>query len=256
MMNYKIIYEDKDIIVCHKMAGLPVQTGKIGAVDLVSELKNYLTKFRSIEPSLSAKQTQPKEPYLGVVHRLDQPVEGVILFAKTQKAAGVLSKQLTTGIMNKCYYAVAAGLPVEGKEQGILVDYLMKDNKTNSSKAVPANVIAVRNIPKDAKEAKLEYTLVKKATEGDKVYALYDIHLLTGRHHQIRVQMANANMPLLGDKKYGNDFSNELSNVLNVKNVALCAYKLEFTHPVTQKKQEFIIKPEGKIFEQFLPELL
>lgn len=237
-MKYKIIYEDKDIIVCHKMAGLAVQTGKIGAVDLVSELKNYLMKSHTTKPT--------KEPYLGVVHRLDQPVEGVILFAKNQKAAGVLSKQLTTGIMNKCYYAVAAGVPGEGEQQGVLIDYLMKDNKTNSSYVTTKD---------KGKESKLEYTLMEKVTYGDKIYALYDIHLLTGRHHQIRVQMANAKMPLLGDRKYGGEMSNTLSNELNVKNVALCAYKLEFTHPTTNKKTEFKIKPEGKIFEQFLPEL-
>ena len=236
MKNYKIIYEDKDIIICHKMAGLAVQTGKIGTLDLVSELKNYLLKSQDKKPS--------KEPYLGVVHRLDQPVEGVILFAKNQEAAGFLSKQLTTGIMNKCYYAVAAG--VCDKEQGLLTDYLMKDNKTNSSYVTSKE---------EGKESKLEYNLINKVTKDDKTYALYDIHLLTGRHHQIRVQMSNANMPLLGDKKYGNDFSNNLSTELNIRNVALCAYKFEFVHPATKKKMEFKVKPEGKIFEQFLPDL-
>lgn len=243
MMDYKIIYEDKDIIVCHKMAGLAVQTGKIGAQDLVSELKNYLMKSSGIKPQ--------KEPYLGVVHRLDQPVEGVILFAKNQRAAGVLSKQLTTGIMNKCYYAVAAVVPGDEDEQGVLTDYLIKDNKTNSSK-----VVTGKEITKDAKESKLEYALIRKSVIGDKAYALYDIHLLTGRHHQIRVQMSNAKKPLLGDRKYGSEFSNSLSTELSVKNVALCAYKLEFTHPSTNKKTEFRIKPEGKIFGQFLPDLL
>lgn len=237
-MNYKIIFEDKDIIVCQKMAGIPVQTGKIGAIDLVSELKNYIMK--------SAKTKPAKEPYLGVVHRLDQPVEGVILFAKNQVAAGALSKQLTTGIMNKCYYAVAAGVPKKGEEKGVLTDYLVKDAKTNSSSVTTKD---------KGKEAKLEYTLIKKAFSNEKSYALYDIHLLTGRHHQIRVQMANANMPLLGDKKYGSNFSCELSKELDVKNVALCAYKLEFIHPTSKKKMEFDIIPEGKIFQQFLPEL-
>lgn len=245
-MNYKIIYEDKDIIICHKMAGLPVQTGKIGATDLVSELKNYLMKSQLI------KQTKPiKEPYLGVVHRLDQPVEGVILFAKNPAAAGTLSKQLNTGIMNKCYYAVAAGVPQ--KEKDLLVDYLIKDTKTNSSKIVTSS--ADTNYPKEAKESKLEYTLLKQVQSGDEIYALFDIHLFTGRHHQIRVQMANAGLPLLGDRKYGSELSNNLSNELNVKNVALCAYKLEFVHPSTKKKLEFKIKPQGKIFEQFLPYL-
>lgn len=236
MTNYKIIYEDKDIIVCHKMAGLAVQTGKIGASDLVSELKNYLMKTQPAQ--------QKKAPYLGVVHRLDQPVEGVILFAKSQAAAGALNKQLTTGMINKCYYAVAAG--VADKEQGTLIDYLVKDAKTNASSVTTKD---------KGKESKLEYTLLSKAVVDDKTYALYDIHLLTGRHHQIRVQMANSNLPLLGDRKYGSETSNELSTKLNVKNVALCAYKLEFIHPTTKKKTEFKIRPEGKIFQQFLPEL-
>ena len=236
MKNYNIIYEDKDIIVCHKMAGLAVQTGKIGTLDLVSELKNHLLKSLDKKPF--------KEPYLGVVHRLDQPVEGVILFAKNQAAAGFLSKQLTTGIMNKCYYAVAAGAC--DKDKGLLTDYLMKDNKTNSSYVTTKE---------EGKESKLEYRLINKVIKDDKTYALYDIHLLTGRHHQIRVQMSNANMPLIGDKKYGDEFSNNLSAELNVRNVALCAYKLEFVHPATKKKMEFRIKPEGKIFEQFLPDL-
>ena len=146
-MNYKIIYEDKDIIVCHKMAGLPVQTGKIGALDLVSELKNYLMK--------SQTNKSGKEPYLGIIHRLDQPVEGIILFAKNQAAAGAVSKQLNTNMMNKCYYAVAIG--VAEKEQGVLTDYLLKDNKTNSSKVVKG-----KDITKEAKESKLEYNLIKR----------------------------------------------------------------------------------------------
>ncbi len=234
-MNYKIIYEDNDIIVCHKMAGLPVQTGKIGSIDLVSELKNYLQK-------------PGKEPYLGVVHRLDQPVEGVLVFAKNQAAAAGLSKQLTIGCMNKCYYAVVQGVPKEDKST--LTDYLLKDNKTNSSKVVKGS-----QITKDAKEAKLNYTQIREVSEQEQTYTLVKIDLLTGRHHQIRVQMANANLPLLGDKKYGSVNSNKLSETLGVKNVALCAYKLEFIHPVTKKKQEFKIVPEGKIFQQFLPDL-
>lgn len=236
-MNYIIIYEDNDILVCHKMAGLPVQTGKVGASDLVSELKNYLMK--------SQAKNQNKEPYLGVVHRLDQPVEGVILFAKNQAAAGFLSKQLTTGIMNKCYYAVAAG-EMENKK-GILTDYLVKDNKTNISSITTKD---------KGKESKLEYTYLNQAVAEGKKYTLYDIHLMTGRHHQIRVQLSGAKAPLLGDRKYGNENSIELSEKLDVRNVALCAYKLEFVHPVTKKKTEFKISPKGKIFEQFLPDLL
>lgn len=230
-MNYKIIYEDKDIIVCHKMAGFPVQTGKIGALDLVSELKNYVSK-------------NEKNSYIGVVHRLDQPVEGLIMFAKNQKAAGILSKQLTGGFMNKCYYAVVSGIP--NCEKMLLTDYLIKDAKTNTSSVTSQE---------KGKESSLEFTLMKQKKIEENGYALLDIHLLTGRHHQIRVQMANAGYALLGDKKYGNDISRKLSDRLNVKHVALCAYKLRFIHPMTKKKMEFCIQPENEIFEQFLPEL-
>ena len=157
----------------------------------------------------------------------------MILFAKNQTVAGFLSKQLTTGIMNKCYYAVAAGVPVNGKEQGVLVDYLMKDTKTNSSCVTTKD---------KGKESKLEYTLLKQIKTGDKTYALYDIHLLTGRHHQIRVQMSYHQMPLLGDAKYGSEQSAKLSEEMNIRKTALLAYRLVLKHPKTGKIKKYELK--------------
>ncbi len=203
-----------------------------------------------------------------MIHRLDQPVEGVILFAKNPFAAAEFSKQLNNGIMNKCYYAVAKGIPQ--KEADTLVDYLVRDigNVVSRSSVSKSNTSRIAKSPKekDAKEAKLQYRLVRtvhlvmskeemSTLEGGDKYSLFDIYLLTGRHHQIRVQMAHADLPLLGDKKYGDEASAKLSDKLKVRNVALCAYKLEFIHPKTKQKMEFKIAPKGEIFKQFLPDL-
>lgn len=117
-MKERILYEDKEILVCHKPAGVATQTGQIRQKDLVSEIKNYLGK----------------NPYLGVVHRLDQPVEGLLVFAKTPFAAKELSRQLADNTLNKQYYAVVCGKGFE--EDTELADYLVKDGKTNQSRKV------------------------------------------------------------------------------------------------------------------------
>ena len=219
-MKTEIIMEDEHIIICRKPAGIATQTDKIGQKDVLSELKNYL-----------------RRPYLGLVHRLDQPVEGLLVFAKTQEAAAKLSKQLATHHMNKKYYAVVSG---EGlADEGILVDYLKKDGKSNTSAVVSQK-------EKDAKRAELSYRVVKRTEE----LAWIEVTLVTGRHHQIRVQMAHAGYPLLGDSKYGNDNSVSLTQKYQVKNVALCAYCLEIQHPVTQKKMTYVAKPAADIFKE------
>ena len=223
-MKAKIIYEDEEILVCHKQAGLATQTGKVGQKDLVSELKNYLGG----------------NPYLGLVHRLDQPVEGLLVFAKTAYAARELSRQLTDNILNKQYLAVGLGkgFPNETK----LEDYLIKDNKTNMSRIAGGK-------EDGAKKAELR---VKTAVYSEvHNISLLEITLLTGRHHQIRVQMANTESPLLGDSKYGTEESMMKSKELGVRNVALCAAKLAFVHPKTKKQMEFQIEPESEIFQKF-----
>ena len=236
-----ILYEDNDIIVVHKPAGIATQTARLGQQDMVSELKNYLAKNRGTKQSTDRGQG---EPYLGVVHRLDQPVSGILVFAKNKEAAASLSKQVTNGTVQKFYYAVVLGEPSE--KQGRLENYLYKDGKTNLS------MIVKPDFP-EAKEAALEFQWVKTlvALEADQEVSLMRIQLLTGRHHQIRVQMSHAGMPLLGDAKYGSEESRAFDRQVGCKNVALCAYKLSFKHPKSAEKMDFEIQPNGTIFIPF-----
>lgn len=265
-MKTKIIYEDKDVLVIHKPAGLATQTAKIGQADVVSELKNYLMlhskEAKSTKP-ISSKQ-QNREPYLGVIHRLDQPVEGLLVFAKSKETAAKLTAQLSKGTLNKEYYAVICGQPTT--DRGELVDYMYKD--ANSHAQV---VTGQQDKYPEAKRAVLQYKLVKNATtmEGNCaptgtvsvvtddnestaiVYSLMDIHIETGRFHQIRAQMAHAGMALLGDSKYGDEITMSKSRELGIRNVALCAYKIDFPHPVTNKVLSFTVQPEGNGFSYF-----
>lgn len=222
-MDEKIIlYEDKEILVCHKPAGLAVQNARIGTMDLESALKNYL-----------AAKNSGTVPYLGVVHRLDQPVEGVLVFAKTPAAAKELSRQMTTGQMGKHYLAVTSGRPAN--PEGVLEDYLKKDGRTNTSSVVNAKTPG-------AKKARLSYRLLKESQENNRY--LMEITLETGRHHQIRVQMAHAGMPLVGDRKYNPKAHEETS-------LGLCSCRLEFVHPKSAEKMEFQVEPKGSAFQTF-----
>lgn len=219
-MHTVIRYEDEHIIVAYKPAGFATQTAKVGQADMVSELKNHL-----------------KGGYVGVVHRLDQPVEGLLVFAKSKAAAATLSSQLEKGILNKHYYAVVCGKPECGK--GELMDYLRRtaDNR--------AEIVDVT----DAKLAKLQFEVLAQSEQ--KGISLLNIHITTGRFHQIRAQMAHAGFPLLGDVKYGTDTSGKLSREYGVRNVALCAYELECMHPATGETIHFTVEPKGEIFHCF-----
>uniref|UniRef100_UPI0040566094 RluA family pseudouridine synthase n=1 Tax=Acetatifactor sp. TaxID=1872090 RepID=UPI0040566094 len=228
-MRTKIIYEDKYIIIAHKPAGLATQTAKVGQRDMVSELKNYL-----------AREQKRKEPYLAVIHRLDQPVEGLLVFAKEKQAAAVLTKQLSEGTLNKRYYAVICGKP-SGKSDE-LVDYIYKESD-NRAQIVTGN----QNRYQEAKKAVLHYRVLKELSAEKEIYVV-DIHIDTGRFHQIRAQMSHAGMPLLGDNKYGNEKSLLLSRELGIRNVALCAYVLEVAHPVTGKILSYAVEPENPAF--------
>ena len=246
-MQTKIIYEDAQVIVCHKPAGLATQSGHVGQSDVVSELKKYLANGQgkaSVEASYKKEEAKSVSgkvgksggavPYLGVVHRLDQPVEGLLVFAKTKEAAAKLTAQLSQGSLNKQYYAVVCGKPTAKSQE--LVDYLIKDG----------NVARVSEcgVP-EAKKAILQYIVVREAQTADgEDFTLLDIHIDTGRFHQIRAQMSHAGLPLLGDSKYGNEQSLALGRKLGIRNVALYAYKVEFLHPVTGKKLEFSIEPK------------
>ncbi len=223
-MNLNIVYEDQDMVVCYKPSGTPTQTAKVGAIDMVSLLKNYLYKT----------QKERKEPYVAVIHRLDQPVEGLLVFAKNPAAAKKLNKGLTESGFGKYYRAVLSKIPEY--ETGMLTDYLVKDGKTNTSRVCKPE-------EKDAKKAVLFYEML--AAEDGK--CLVDIRLDTGRHHQIRVQMANMGCPICGDTKY----NPEEKGQTGWKQIALCAYKLSVIHPKTNRKMTFEIAPKGEAFQRF-----
>ncbi len=234
-MKTKILYEDQELILCYKPAGLATQTSHIGQADVVSELKNYLKTVK-----------KEKVPYLGVVHRLDQPVEGLLVFAKTKKTAAALSAQLGKGTLNKHYYAVICGQPME--REGTLVDKLYK-SEDNRAVIVTERQDQTGNPEKySVKEAVLQYRLL----ESREQLSLVDIHIDTGRFHQIRAQMAHAGMPLVGDRKYGGEESLAFGSRLGVNNVALCAYRIEFCHPISGRKMCFTEKPTGKAFSFFV----
>lgn len=223
IMDLQILYEDDAILVCYKPAGIATQTRKIGQQDMESLLRNYRARRK-------------ENPYIGVVHRLDQPVEGVMVFAKTPGAAAKLSEQIKNRSVGKHYYAVAWADDYAGADQGILEDYLVSEQKGNLTR------IADRDVP-GAKKAKLEYRIVGRA-EG-KLCA--DILLHTGRHHQIRAQFVHADMPLVGDAKYG---SRKEKCPL-----ALCSYRLEFVHPISGENMDFSAVPKGDEFGPFLDNL-
>ena len=218
-MKTKIIYEDEDILVCYKPAGIATQTGKVSSPDVVSELKNYLTANSEIK----------EEPYLGIIHRLDQPVEGILVFAKNQKAAASLSAQATDKRMEKYYHARVYGVP--DILESTLTDYLLKNNKENTSKVVPMGT-------KEAKRSELVYKVLFETNNQE---SLLEIKLLTGRHHQIRVQLSHAGHPLIGDLKYGTEESISYSEKQGIKTVVLCAFRLVFVHPKTNKQVIFEI---------------
>lgn len=220
-MNLRILHEDEYVIVCYKPAGIATQTAKMGAQDMESLLKNYLYK------------KEKKMPYIAVIHRLDQPVEGILVFAKTSFAAKELNKGLQGADFGKYYKAVVCGIPKEKK--ATLEDYLVKDGKTNTSRVG-------KKEEAEAKKAVLSYEVLRQ--EADK--ALVQVKLETGRHHQIRVQMANMGCPIWGDTKYNSGENVDKS----WKNIALCAYHLEFVHPKTKKKMTFEIEPEGEGFQK------
>lgn len=222
-MGLNILFEDDHVLVVKKDAGIPVQAGKLRMMDLQGLIKNELYR----------RNRKGGEPYLGLIHRLDQPVEGVMVFAKTPFAAGALSEQVTDGRMKKHYLALLCGKPAE--DSGKLVDYLVKDGRTNTSSVVKSQ-------EKDAKRAELNYQVLKRYEET----TLVEVELITGRHHQIRVQMANAGWPLYGDTKYNPQFQDVTEHV----QTALCAYKLSFVHPKTKKVMEFCIEPDNSMLKQ------
>ena len=208
--NLKVLFEDNHIIVVEKPPNVPSQSDKTGDIDMLSIVKEYIKE----------KYQKTCNVYLGLVHRLDRPVGGVMVFAKTSKAASRLSEQVREKTFKKKYLAVVDGKIDE--EEGTLEDYLYKDERNNMSKVVSAN-------KKGAKLAKLDYKVL--VYNEVKNLSLLEINLHTGRHHQIRVQLAHFGHSIFGDQKYGTRGKN--------KQIALWAYQLEIQHPITKETMKF-----------------
>jgi 23S rRNA pseudouridine1911/1915/1917 synthase len=225
MDKERIVYEDKDTIIYNKPSGILVQSDKTFDIDLMSDIKTYLVR-------------KGERPEVFVINRLDRPVSGLVLLAKTKQRAAALSKFMQNGGINKEYMAVVRG--VLGKDKGTFEDYLVSDATANTSRVADE---ACAN----AKRAVLEYEAVAHREVDSQVLSLVRIKLLTGRHHQIRVQFASRGLPLLGDLKYGSRENG--GYVRGRENISLCSYKLEFSGKIYQ------ITPEGNGFEYFSKEL-
>ena len=212
MQDVTVLYEDNSILVVVKPQNLPSQADKSGDVDLLTLLKGYIKE----------KYNKPGNVYLGLVHRLDRPTGGVMVFAKNSKSAQRLSERLASGKVSKCYLAAVVGCPKEQK--GTLVNYLKKNPLTNT-------VYVATVGDHDAKRAELSYEVLQRGG-----VSLCSVQLGTGRSHQIRVQMSAIGCPVFGDARYG-------GNVVKGSNLALWAYRLEFHHPVTNDHMVFVAYP-------------
>ena len=220
-----ILYEDNHIIVIEKPVNIPSQGDKTGDIDMLFIIKKYLKE----------KYQKPGNVYLGLVHRLDRPVGGVMIFAKTSKAAGRLSEQVRNKTFQK-FYLVKKNEKME-KEKDTLQDYLLKNEKQNMSKVVNEGT-------KNAKLAILNYEVLKYDKELN--LSVLKIQLDTGRHHQIRVQLSSRGHSIYGDQKYGGRGHG--------KQICLWAYKLTIEHPINKEKMKFEVLPKAigswKIIEE------
>ncbi len=226
-MNPQIVYEDNQIIVLIKPYNIPVQADDSKDEDLLTITKNFIKQ----------RDNKPGNVFLGLVHRLDRPTGGVMVFAKTSKAANRLVKQLKEKQLKKRYLCVINGKPQQKSDQ--LTTYLKKDEKTNTVKIVPKLTLG-------AKQAVLEYNIVASKNN----LSLVDVNLITGRSHQIRVQFSGQlNCALFGDFKYGDK--------QHAGNLALWAYQLNFVHPVSKQNMVFKVAPDysNPAFKLFEPEI-
>lgn len=213
-IQLRVLYEDNHIVVVLKPQNVPTQADSSGDPDLLSMVKEYVKQ----------KYNKPGNAFIGLVHRLDRPTGGVMVFARTSKAAQRLCEQIQAGDFEKKYLAVTVGCP--RWPQSRLSDWLVKDEANNMVRVAPARV-------EGAKLAELDYKVVETA---DKI-SLLDIKLLTGRSHQARVQLSNMGTPIFGDAKYGGD------TLAKGHNLALWAYQITFSHPTTKQTMVFKVFP-------------
>ena len=216
-MNLNVIFEDNHIIVVENPAGVPTQADESGVLDMQSIIKQYLKE----------KYNKPGNVFVGIVHRLDRNVGGIMVFAKTSKGARRLSEEIRDRRFHKRYIAVVDG--VLHKSEDVLEDYLFKDEKKNMVKVVPKDA-------RGAKYAKLDYKVMKSSKSRTMIL----INLHTGRAHQIRVQFASRGHALIGDTKYGN---------VKLDRILLWAYEIEFKHPVKDEIVKFTLLPDEQYYK-------
>ena len=218
-----VVYEDNHIIIVNKTTSEIVQGDKTGDIPLSEVVKQYIKK----------EYAKPGNVFLGVVHRLDRPVSGLVVFAKTSKALSRLNEMFRKGDVHKTYWAIVKTCPPT--EEGDLVHYLVRNEKQNKSYAYDREV-------KDSKKAILDYKVIGRSEH----YYLLEINLQTGRHHQIRCQLAKMGCPIKGDLKYGAQRSNPDGSI------CLHARKIEFIHPVSKEMMSFEAPvPESVLWKSF-----
>ncbi len=222
-MGIKVVYEDKDLIAVNKESGVSVQDSASNQLSLQEEIQEYIKE----------KDNKPGNVFLGIIHRLDTNVEGIIVFAKNSKSASRLSEQIRDKTFKKSYVLVTD--KAIQAEKGTMTDHIEKDE---------VNLKAV--VTKDEPNAKLEYKLISKRGNLN----LYKVNLHTGKFHQIRAQFATRGAPLLGDLKYG-------SKVKLDRKIALFANQIEFTHPREKTEMVFSETPETSVYpwNAFITEL-
>lgn len=219
------LYEDNHIIIVYKEVGEIVQGDKTGDKPLSETVKEWI----------KAKYNKPGNVFLGVVHRLDRPVAGLVIFGRTSKATSRLNKMFRDGDVHKIYWAIVQGCPKE--PQAELVNWIVRNEKMNKSFAYD------REVP-NSKKAILTYKLIGK---GDN-YSLLEINLKTGRHHQIRCQLSHIGLPIKGDLKYGARRSNPDGGI------SLISHKVEFVHPVSHKPISVVSPlPDDNLWKALAP---
>ena len=218
-----ILFEDNHIIIIQKTAGIPTQGDETGDISL----------FEMVQKYIKVKYNKPGDVYLGLVHRVDRPVSGLVMFAKTSKAASRLSEMFREHTIEKTYLAIVAQQPP--KEEDTLTNYIWKDKESNSA-------YCYNKEKKGSKKAILDY---KQLQQVGKEYLL-EVKPHTGRSHQIRAQLANMGCPIVGDIKYGSK--------VNVEDRSICllARRLKFIHPVKKTPLEIVSRtPEGRFWQKF-----